>query len=55
MASALDLSGTTVLVTGSTQGMGPAIAVGLTSAGTGVGVNGRSNRSVSRAMEAILP
>ncbi|WP_414826591.1 SDR family NAD(P)-dependent oxidoreductase [Arthrobacter sp. Leaf234] len=53
MALALDLSRRTALVTGSTQGIGLAIALRLASAGARVGVNGRSNRSVARAMETI--
>ncbi|MFC7272715.1 SDR family NAD(P)-dependent oxidoreductase [Paractinoplanes rhizophilus] len=46
----LDLSGKTALVTGSTQGIGQAIAAGLAAAGARVGVNGRSAESVERAM-----
>ena len=45
----LDLAGKTALVTGSTQGIGRAIAAGLASAGARVGVNGRSKESVDRA------
>jgi NAD(P)-dependent dehydrogenase (short-subunit alcohol dehydrogenase family) len=46
----LDLSGRTALVTGSTQGIGQAIAAGLAAAGARVGVNGRSAASVVRAI-----
>ncbi|MFI5890180.1 SDR family NAD(P)-dependent oxidoreductase [Actinoplanes sp. NPDC051513] len=46
----LDLSGKTALVTGSTQGIGKAIAAGLAAAGARVGVNGRSAESVDRAI-----
>ncbi|MDQ0736812.1 NAD(P)-dependent dehydrogenase (short-subunit alcohol dehydrogenase family) [Arthrobacter agilis] len=53
MAVAIDLSGKTALVTGSTQGIGMAIAAGLAAAGARVGVNGRSNRGVARALETI--
>jgi NAD(P)-dependent dehydrogenase (short-subunit alcohol dehydrogenase family) len=47
----LDLSGKTALVTGSTQGIGKAIAAGLAAAGARVGVNGRSAESVDRAID----
>jgi len=49
----LDLSGTTALVTGSTQGIGLAIATGLAEAGAHVIVNGRREESVQAAAKTI--
>ncbi|WP_020418875.1 SDR family NAD(P)-dependent oxidoreductase [Amycolatopsis sp. ATCC 39116] len=49
----LDLSGKTALVTGSTQGIGTAIALGLARAGARVAVNGRSADKVTKAIEQL--
>jgi NAD(P)-dependent dehydrogenase (short-subunit alcohol dehydrogenase family) len=45
----IDLSGKTALVTGSTAGIGYAIAKGLAAAGAGVVINGRSRDKVDAA------
>src|SRR3954464_7105749 len=49
----IDLSGKTALVTGSTSGIGHAIARGLASAGAAVVVNGRTQGKVDAAVAAI--
>src|SRR5882724_4745929 len=49
----IDLSGKTALVTGSTSGIGHAIAKGLASAGATVVVNGRTQGKVDAAVAAI--
>jgi NAD(P)-dependent dehydrogenase (short-subunit alcohol dehydrogenase family) len=49
----IDLSGKTALVTGSTSGIGHAIAKGLAAAGAGVVVNGRTQDKVDAAAAAI--
>lgn len=49
----IDLSGKTALVTGSSAGIGFAIARGLAAAGADVVVNGRSERTVDEAADRI--
>src|SRR6202165_3319667 len=49
----IDLSGKTALVTGSTSGIGHAIARGLAAAGATVAVNGRTPAKVDTATAAI--
>ena len=49
----IDLSGKTALVTGSTSGIGHAIAMGLAGAGADVVVNGRNSVKVDAAAAAI--
>ena len=49
----IDLKGKTALVTGSTSGIGHAIAKGLASAGADVVVNGRTQAKVDAAAAAI--
>jgi NAD(P)-dependent dehydrogenase (short-subunit alcohol dehydrogenase family) len=49
----IDLNGKTALVTGSTQGIGLAIAKGLAGAGARVAVNGRSRERVDEAVAKL--
>ncbi|MEY9682900.1 NAD(P)-dependent dehydrogenase (short-subunit alcohol dehydrogenase family) [Bradyrhizobium elkanii] len=49
----IDLSGKTALVTGSTAGIGNAIAKGLAETGAEVVVNGRGQAKVDAAVAAI--
>lgn len=49
----IDLSGRTALVTGSTSGIGQAIAIGLAAAGARVIVNGRDERRTADAVTTV--
>ncbi|SDK21658.1 SDR family NAD(P)-dependent oxidoreductase [Streptomyces indicus] len=49
----IDLTGRTALVTGSTQGIGAAIATGLARAGARVGISGRTKERVEEAIARI--
>jgi NAD(P)-dependent dehydrogenase (short-subunit alcohol dehydrogenase family) len=49
----IDLSGKTALITGSTSGIGHAIAKGLAAAGAAVVVNGRAEAKVDAAVAAL--
>ncbi len=50
----IDLRGKIALVTGSTGGIGLAIAAGLAESGAEVIINGRSQESVNRATQQLL-
>ncbi|MGB4135085.1 MAG: SDR family oxidoreductase [Microbacterium sp.] len=49
----IDLSGKTALVTGSTQGIGQAIAAALADAGARVAINGRTASKVATAIDEL--
>ncbi|MVO88451.1 SDR family oxidoreductase [Streptomyces sp. p1417] len=49
----IDLTGRTALVTGSTQGIGAAIAAGLARSGARVAVNGRDRQRVDEAVQRL--
>ena len=49
----IDLSGKTAIVTGSTKGIGHAIAMGLAGSGASVVITGRKPPDVDRALEAL--
>jgi len=49
----IDLSGRSAIITGSTNGIGLAIAKGLAASGADVVVNGRSQAAVDRAVGAV--
>ena len=49
----IDLNGKTAIVTGSTAGIGYAIALGLAASGARVVINGRKEASVKTALEKL--
>jgi NAD(P)-dependent dehydrogenase (short-subunit alcohol dehydrogenase family) len=49
----IDLSGKTAVVTGSTAGIGLAIAKGLAAAGASTVINGRTQAAVDKAVAAL--
>jgi NAD(P)-dependent dehydrogenase (short-subunit alcohol dehydrogenase family) len=49
----INLSGKTAIITGSTAGIGLAVAKGLAAAGASVIVNGRTGKSVDSAVKAV--
>ncbi|MGE0611043.1 MAG: SDR family NAD(P)-dependent oxidoreductase, partial [Hyphomicrobiales bacterium] len=49
----IDLKGKTAVVTGSTQGIGHAIAAGLARAGARVAINGRGKDKTDKAAKAL--
>lgn len=53
MPNLFDLSGQTALVTGSSQGIGHALARGLAEAGAKIVLNGRNAEPLARAAEAL--
>ena len=50
----IDLTGKTAVISGSTGGIGLAIAIGLAEAGAAVVVNGRTDATVSAAVATVL-
>ena len=49
LSSLFNLSGKTALVTGSSEGLGLAMARGLAAAGAGIILNGRDEKKLTRA------
>ncbi|MEO3827551.1 SDR family NAD(P)-dependent oxidoreductase [Actinomadura sp. B10D3] len=49
----IDLTGRTAFVSGSTQGIGRAIAAGLARSGATTVINGRSEKSVAETLQAL--
>jgi gluconate 5-dehydrogenase len=52
-SSLFDLSGRTALVTGSSRGIGAALAAGLADAGARVVLNGRDTATLARARDEL--
>jgi gluconate 5-dehydrogenase len=53
LTNLFDLTGSTALITGSSRGLGRAIAEGLGAAGAQLIINGRSGSTLSRAVEEL--